>query len=204
MPWPTNSRTTENPYASTCCCTAWPMSETRCPGRARSIALYSDSSVTRSSVAASSDTCPTGSVIALSPKYPSSDAPTSIEMMSPSFSTRRPDGIPWITSSLIDAQIVAGIPVIPLERRRRPGLPDPLLRQLVQVGRAHAGRDRAPTAPSAPRRPAARPRASARARRPTGRRSPRVPPLAAFRRRCRRPRSPPPDRPPRDRAPARR
>ena len=66
--------------------------------------------MTRSSVAASSDTWPTGSVIALSPKYPSSDAPTSIEMTSPSFSTRRPEGIPWITSSLIDAQIVAGYP----------------------------------------------------------------------------------------------
>jgi len=86
------------------------MSETRAPGRTHSIALYSDSSVTRRSVAAPSDTWPTGSVIALSPKYPSSDAPTSSEMMSPSFNTRRPDGIPWITSSLIDAQMVAGYP----------------------------------------------------------------------------------------------
>ena len=33
---------------------------------------------------------------------------TSIETTSPSFNTRRPEGIPWITSSLIDAQIVAG------------------------------------------------------------------------------------------------
>ena len=86
------------------------MSDTRPPGRTCSIALWSASSVTRNSVAASSDTAPTGSVIALSPKYPSSDAPTSIEMMSPSCSRRRPDGIPWITSSLIDAQIAAGYP----------------------------------------------------------------------------------------------
>jgi hypothetical protein len=43
------------------------MSETRLPGRTRSIALYRASSVTRSSVAASSETCPTGSVTALSP-----------------------------------------------------------------------------------------------------------------------------------------
>jgi len=69
---------------------------------------WSASSVTRSSVAATSDTCPTASVTALSPKYPSSEAPTSIEITSPSLSTRRPEGIPWITSSLIDAQIVAG------------------------------------------------------------------------------------------------
>ena len=50
----------------------------------------------------------TASVIALSPKYPSNSAPTSIEITSPSFNTRRPEGIPWITSSLTDAQIVAG------------------------------------------------------------------------------------------------
>ena len=55
MPCPTNSRTTENPCASTCCCTAWPMSETRPPGftcvdrRERA-----PPRVTRSSVAASS------------------------------------------------------------------------------------------------------------------------------------------------------
>ena len=34
MPWPTNSRTTENPCASTYDCTAAPISDTRAPGLA--------------------------------------------------------------------------------------------------------------------------------------------------------------------------
>ena len=39
MPWPTNSRTTENPCASTCSWTAWPMSDSRPPGRTCAIAV---------------------------------------------------------------------------------------------------------------------------------------------------------------------
>jgi hypothetical protein len=72
--------------------------------------LNSASSVTRSSGAASSENWPTGSVTALSPKYPPSDAPT-VDRDDVAFRRiRRPEGIPWITSSLIDAQIVAGYP----------------------------------------------------------------------------------------------
>ena len=46
MPWPTNSRTTEYPCASTCCWTAWPMSETRPPTRTAAMPRASASWVT--------------------------------------------------------------------------------------------------------------------------------------------------------------
>ena len=49
---------------------------------------HSDSSVTRSSSTTSSATSPTGTVIAASPCQPSTMAPQSIEMTSPSASTR--------------------------------------------------------------------------------------------------------------------
>src|SRR5690606_26537178 len=60
MPWPTKLFTTEKPAASTCDCTAWPMSDSRLPATACSMAFISDSSVTRKSFCASSDTWPTG------------------------------------------------------------------------------------------------------------------------------------------------
>ena len=68
---------------------------------------HSDSSVTRSSSTTSSATSPTGTVIAASPCQPSTMAPQSIEMTSPSASVRSP-GMPCTTSSLTEAQIVAG------------------------------------------------------------------------------------------------
>jgi hypothetical protein len=62
------------------------------------------SSVTRISSVTSEGTSPIATVMAASPCQPSTIAPQSIEMMSPSRSTREP-GMPWTTSSLTDAQI---------------------------------------------------------------------------------------------------
>jgi hypothetical protein len=45
-----------------------------------------------------------GTVMALSPKYPSIETPKSRPTMSPSLSTRFFDGTPWMTSSLIEMQ----------------------------------------------------------------------------------------------------
>ena len=83
------------------------MSLTRPPSRAAAIPAHSDSSVTRISSVTSGDTSPTATVIAASPCQPSTIAPQSIEMTSPSSSTRAP-GIPCTTSSLTEAQMVAG------------------------------------------------------------------------------------------------
>jgi hypothetical protein len=52
-------------------------------------------------------TRPTGTVTAESPKKPSSFAPMSMEMMSPS-TIGRSFGMPCTTCSFTDAQIVAG------------------------------------------------------------------------------------------------
>ena len=87
--------------------TAREMSLTRPLSRAAAIPAHSDSSVTRISSVASAETSPTATVIAASPCQPSTMAPQSIEIRSPSTSTRSP-GMPWTTSSLTDAQIVAG------------------------------------------------------------------------------------------------
>ena len=51
---------------------------------------------------------PTPTVMAASPCQPSTIAPQSMEMMSPSRSTRPRLGMPCTTSSLTEAQIVAG------------------------------------------------------------------------------------------------
>ena len=68
---------------------------------------HSEPSVTLISSSTSGRTSPTATVIAASPCQPSTIAPQSIEMTSPSCSTREP-GMPCTTSSLTDAQIVAG------------------------------------------------------------------------------------------------
>ena len=109
MPWPTNSRTTENPFASTYDCTAAPMSDTRAPAFTAATARSSAVFVTSSSRSASGVMRPTGTVTAESPKNPSSLAPMSIETMSPSVSGRS-FGMPCTTCSFTDAQIVAGYP----------------------------------------------------------------------------------------------
>ncbi len=83
------------------------MSVTRPPSRAAAIPAHSDSSVTRISSATSAGTSPIATVIAASPCQPSTMAPQSMEITSPSTSTRLP-GMPWTTSSFTDAQIVAG------------------------------------------------------------------------------------------------
>ena len=80
---------------------------TRPPSRAAAIPAHSDSSVTCISSVTSSPTSPMATVIAASPCQPSTMAPQSMEITSPSTSSRLP-GMPWTTSSLTDAQIVAG------------------------------------------------------------------------------------------------
>ncbi len=59
--------------------------------------------------AASAETSPTAAVKAASPCQPSTMAPQSMEMMSPSSSTVGP-GMPCTMTSLGDAQITAGNP----------------------------------------------------------------------------------------------
>ena len=68
------------------------------------------SSVIRISSASFGSTSPTGTVTAESPCQPSRMAPQSMEMTSPSRSARASVGMPWTTSSLTEAQIVAGNP----------------------------------------------------------------------------------------------
>ncbi len=65
---------------------------------------HSASSVTRMSSVTSSGTSPIATVVAASPCQPSTIAPQSIEMMSPSRSTRVP-GMPCTTWSLTDVQM---------------------------------------------------------------------------------------------------
>jgi hypothetical protein len=67
----------------------------------------SDSSVTRISSVTSGATSPMATVMAASPCQPSTMAPQSIEITSPSARARSP-GMPCTTSSFTDAQIVAG------------------------------------------------------------------------------------------------
>ena len=80
---------------------------TRPPSLAAPMPRHSDSSVTRISSATSGAGSPTATVIAASPCQPSTIAPQSMEMTSPSARTRSP-GMPCTTSSLTDAQIEAG------------------------------------------------------------------------------------------------
>jgi len=68
---------------------------------------HSAPSVTSISRRTSSGTSPIATVIAASPCQPSTIAPQSIEITSPSTSSRGP-GMPCTTSSLTDAQMVAG------------------------------------------------------------------------------------------------
>ncbi len=83
------------------------MSVTRPPSRAAAIPAHRASSVTRISSETSGGTSPIATVIAASPCQPSTMAPQSMEITSPSTSTRLP-GMPCTTSSLTEAQIVAG------------------------------------------------------------------------------------------------
>ena len=109
IPWPTYSRTTEKPAPSATVCTAWPMSESRLPLRTCSMPAHRLSSVTVSSLRASSEISPTGMVRAASPCQPSMMAPQSMEMMSPSTSRYGP-GMPWTMTSFGEVQITAGYP----------------------------------------------------------------------------------------------
>ena len=72
------------------------------------MARCSASAVVASRRVASGPTSPTGTVRAASPKKPWYDTPKSSPTTSPSLSTRRSDGMPCTTSSLIEMQMVAG------------------------------------------------------------------------------------------------
>ena len=85
------------------------MSEIRPPTRTCAMPRSSASCVIRSSRATSSETRPTPTVTAESPKNPLSFTPMSSETMSPSLSERF-EGIPWTTCSFTDAHNVAGYP----------------------------------------------------------------------------------------------
>ena len=109
MPWPTNSRTTENPCASTCAWTAWPMSETRAaePHLRRS-PCSSASCVTRSSSLASSrDRADRHRHrrVAVEPVQLHAHVERDDVALD---AAARADGIPCTTCSFTDAQSVAG------------------------------------------------------------------------------------------------
>ena len=84
------------------------MSPTWAPARTAAMPASSASWVVRSSAAASGRMAPTGTVSALSAWKPPTQAPTSTLTMSPSWSTRLREGMPWTTSSLIEVHRVAG------------------------------------------------------------------------------------------------
>src|SRR5437588_911802 len=109
IPWPANSRTTENPCCSTYRWIAAPTSPRRPSGRIARMPISRASAVTRSSRATAGDTFPTGTVTARSPWNPSSTTPRSRLMISPSTSRRGP-GIPCTTSSFTEVQMLAGNP----------------------------------------------------------------------------------------------
>jgi hypothetical protein len=87
IPWPVYSFTTEKPADSAERCTAAPMSERRPPGCMAAMPAAREASVASMSRAASSVMAPTPIVKAASPCQPSTMAPQSMEMMSPSWST---------------------------------------------------------------------------------------------------------------------
>jgi hypothetical protein len=84
------------------------MSESRPSGSAAAMPAESAASQAAESRRSASATSPTGIVIAASPCQPSSTAPQSTEIRSPSASTRAAAGMPCTICSLTDAQIDAG------------------------------------------------------------------------------------------------
>ena len=99
IPCPVSSRSTRKPCRSTSASTARPISETGLPARAAAIPRCSASAAHEHSLADSSSTSATGTVIAASAMRPSSSAVTSSVTRSPASSTRSP-GIPCTASSL--------------------------------------------------------------------------------------------------------
>ncbi len=87
---------------------AYPTSPVVAPGCAAAMPTASASSVTMSSSFNAGEIFPTGTVTAASVNTPSCCRPKSIATMSPSCRTRSGRGMPCTTSSLMDAQIVAG------------------------------------------------------------------------------------------------
>lgn len=89
-------------------------STSRLPSFMAAMPAHIDSSVTReSSTTSGAWPEPTNAVNAASPCQPSTIAPASMEMMSPSFRTVLSSGMPWTTTSFTEVQIVAGNPPYP-------------------------------------------------------------------------------------------
>ena len=86
------------------------MSPSRLPGRAASSPAHMHRSVTSSRRFFSGEIFPTAYVHALSPTQPSTMAPVSMEMMSPSLSTTLREGMPCTICSFTDAQMEPGNP----------------------------------------------------------------------------------------------
>lgn len=87
------------------------MSTSRLPCFIAAIPAHIDSSVTReSSTSSGAWPEPTKAVYAASPCQPSTIAPQSMEMMSPSARTVFSSGMPCTTTSLTEVQMVAGKP----------------------------------------------------------------------------------------------
>ncbi len=88
--------------------TACEMSVSRPPTRAAARPAHIEASHACDSATASGETSPTNTVIAESPCQPSTIAPKSIEMVSPSVSFSPTVGIPCTTRSFTEAQMTAG------------------------------------------------------------------------------------------------
>ena len=89
---------------------AAPRSPTRAPGFASETARPSAARVTPRSRSASLEARPTATVRAESAYQPQSTTPKSSPTTSPSFSTRKGEGIRWMISSFTEMQTQAGNP----------------------------------------------------------------------------------------------
>ena len=103
------------PPLRTALSTAWEMSVSRplpeaAPRAAAAIPAHIASSATAVILSSAGSTSPTGTVTAASPCQPSSTAPQSIEIRSPSRSTCCGDGMACTTCWLTEEQIDAGKP----------------------------------------------------------------------------------------------
>ena len=111
IPCPTySSMIPYGPAPRTDASTAWEMSVSRWPACAWARPRHSAVSHTSSSRVSSGAISPTPTVRAASPCQPSTMAPQSMEMMSPSRSTVSGRGMPCTMTWLTDVQIDAGYP----------------------------------------------------------------------------------------------
>ena len=141
MPWPTNSRTTENPNASTCRCTAWPMSETRAPGPHaldRLVErLFGHPQQPRRFLRHRPDRQRDRAVAEIPVERRADVDRNDVAFVQHPAARRNP-----VDHLVVDRRADRRrIPVITLERRRRPRGENPLLRQRIEVRRRRPGRD---------------------------------------------------------------